>query len=234
MRIWLNFLGAACALALCATPTVAGKKHPDSGLYTYYYFNWGQWVAFSVCGTFEDTYGCYGGQEMTNAMEQPCAVLEGPVSYKGNTIQRDFYVLDKRTTEGAEAQLYVFHRTDTIIGDSYVVTASYTKTVALGFPGGVSATCSLAGNKPFIYVATNHTQQAAQVDRKSFSVTAVGGGSTPAQYVDAISSDDRGYIAIRSSNSQFGGTVFFDPNGKWLGTWGAASAVSGFHSGAVH
>ncbi len=176
MRPWLGIFGAACVLILLATPTAAGKKRPDSGLYTYYYINWGQWVAFSVCGTFKDTYGCYGGQQMTNAMEQPCAILEGPISYKGNTIRRDFYVLDKRTAEGAEAQLYVYRRTDTINGEFYTVVASYVATVALGIPAGASANCSLAGNKPFIYAATNHSQQAAQIDRKAFSVTAVGGG----------------------------------------------------------
>jgi hypothetical protein len=233
MRLWLRFFGAACVLSMLAAPASAGKKRPDSGLYTYYQINWGQWVDFSVCGTFRDTYGCYGGQQMSNTMEQPCAILEGPVSYKDNTVQRDFYVLDKRTAEGAEAQLYVFRRTDTITGDTYSVSAHYVITVALGVPGGASANCSLAGNKGFAYAATNHSQQAAQIDRKSFSVTAVGGGFTPAQYIEAITADDRGYIAIRSANTTFGGTHFFDPNGKWLGSWGAASDISGFHSGGA-
>ena len=233
MRAQFKLLGIACLAVAVAAPAIAGPKKPDAGLYTFYSLNFGQWLDFTVCGTFRDTYGCYGGQGFTDAMEQPCAVLEGPISYNGNTISRDFYALDRRTAEGAEVQLHVYHRVDTMNGDLYSVVANYVRTVGLGIPGGASANCSLAGNKPFIYAATNHTQQAARIDRKTFAVTLVGGGFTPAEFIDSITADDRGYISIRSSNATFGGFYIFDPKGNepTVFSGGGGSDVVGFHNG---
>jgi hypothetical protein len=105
---------AAAAVALAGSTTWAASDALDAGLYASYQARAdGKFISFSVCGRLPNTFGCYGGGNLTS-FESGCAVLEGAPHTKGNVVTRAIYVLDRRVSDSDPVTLFVYTRTDTI------------------------------------------------------------------------------------------------------------------------
>lgn len=189
-----KFLLAASALLLLggvnASPAAAA---PDDGLFATYTGSTNS-VNFTVCGSVPGSSGCYGAGGMS-PFDNACAVLEGAPDIAGNVVTRAVYILDKRSTKTAIANLYVYERIITINAPYASIQTKFIKQVPLGIPGGAGAKCSLAGNVNFVYAGTSDGG-AVSVGKKGLAVTPMGSGPL----VD-ITSDTRGYISLNFSGS---------------------------------
>jgi hypothetical protein len=145
-----------------------------------------------VCGRLPNTFGCYGGGNLTS-FESGCAVLEGAPHTKGNVVTRGIYVLDRRVSDSDPVTLFVYTRTDTITDSFDTVFVGLERQVPLGITGGKHAKCRMAGNHSFVYAGTDLIEFAVSVNKSDFTVTQVGGANTT-----SITADQRGYVAVNS------------------------------------
>jgi hypothetical protein len=206
-------------------------KPIDQTLYAFYSFFEGRThLSLSVCGSLPGSEGCFGGADL-GPFNSVGAVLEGLPSTDEttNTVTRDIYVLD--TAAGPNkvgVNLYVYSRTDIISGSNDSITVVLTNTVGLPLVGGTSARASMAGNKGFLYIGTNKTPHAVMVNKKTFSVTQVGGFSPPVN-VSSITADQYGYVTITfgSFNGTNVGFYAFNPDGSGASDGGGAAFTVG-------
>jgi len=141
-----------------------------------------------------------------------------------NTVTRAIYVLDIASGSNLNGVvLSVYTKTDTITPDFDTVTVTLSKTVSLPLVGGSSAAASMAANNKFLFIGTNRSPQGVELDKRTFSITRVGGFSPPIN-VSAITADKYGYVTMTFGkfNDIENGFVVFGPDGGFREDGGGA------------
>jgi hypothetical protein len=217
---------AATVILLAATLPLHAQNlppaPPDETLYTSYFFSSNfQDATWIVCGSTEQSEGCYGSGEL-GPFGKIGALMESNASVSSSTVTRAIYVLDCNTsTSGVD--LYVYKKTDVVSASSDTITVTLLKTISLSLTGGSTAVCSMAGNRNYLFIGTNQSPQAAEVQKSNLSVTMVGGFSPPIN-VTSITSDAYGYVTVTFGGFLSGedGFYTFGPNGEGEGDGGGA------------
>jgi hypothetical protein len=189
------------------SPAVA----PDSTLFTTYslFSNGGQTtVDWSVCGSTQKTEGCYASGQL-GPFVVVGAMLEGHPFIKGNVVTRAIYVVDSGSVD---VKLYVYKKVDTVTDSSDTVTVTLKHTVTLPLTGGSTAACSMAANNLFLFIGTDQSPQAVEVQKSNLNVVKVGGFSPPIN-VTAIDADQYGYVTVTQGTGGETGFSLFGPDG---------------------
>jgi hypothetical protein len=191
----------------------------DTTLYTRYNTDHAQAnVGWVVCGSLPGSSGCYGSGSL-GPFGLVNDLLEGDpkTDLIANTVTRDIYVLDLASGPNQnEVVLYVYTKVDTITADSDTVTVTLSKTISLPLVSGPRAhTAQMAANKRFLFVGTDQNPEAVQIDKRTLSVTQLGGFSPP-KNVFGIFGNQYGYVTLsfgsfRSSNTFF---IVVGPDGS--------------------
>jgi hypothetical protein len=225
MRTTIVFRMVIASTLICASVSYGQEGHipaapgppPDATLYTTYNLDTAHTnIGWIVCGSTQNTEGCYSAGNL-GPFGKVGALLEGnpKVDLTMNTVTRAIYVLD--IASGAnqnEVVLDVYAKVDTITPDYDTVTVTLSRTISLPLVGGTSVQASMAANKEFLFIGTNRSSQAVEMDKRTFSVTQVG-GFTPPINVSAITADQYGYVTVSfgSFNGGDTGFVVFGPDG---------------------
>ncbi len=177
-------------------PAAPAAAPIDATLYTRYNVNTaGTIISWNVCGSLSGSSGCYGSGSL-GPFGRLGALLEGePKTDRiANTVTRAIYVLDLASGPNQnDVVLYVYTKVDTITTESDTVTVTLSQTISLPLVGGYAA---MAANKQFLFIGTDQSQQAVEIDKQTFSVTQVGGGFSPPINVTAILGDQYGYVTL--------------------------------------
>ena len=116
-----------------------------------------------------------------------------------NTVTRAIYVLEIASGPNQnEVVLYVYTKVDTITTDSDTVTVTLSQTISLPLVGGLTPSRTLpflAANTQFLFMGTDQSPQAVVLDKRTFSVTQLGGFSPPIK-VFGIFADQYGYATL--------------------------------------
>ena len=190
----------------------------DATLYTRYNTDFAHTtVNWNVCGSLPGSSGCYGSGSL-GPFGQIGALLEGePKTDRiANTVTRAIYVLDYKSGPNQnEVVLYVYTKVDTITTDSDTVTVTLSQTISLPLVGDFPAQTSMAANKRFLYIGTDLSPNAVQIDKRNFTVTEIGNFSPPIN-VFAITADQYGYVALSFGSFGSPDTAFIvvSPNGS--------------------
>ena len=114
-----------------------------------------------------------------------------------NTVTRAIYVLDTASGPNQnEVVLYVYTKVDTITTDSDTVTVTLSQTISLPLVGGLTPhSAHMAANKQFLFIGTDQSPHAVELDKRTFSVTQLGGFSPPIN-VFGIFADQYGYVTL--------------------------------------
>jgi len=179
-------------------PAVPAATPPDATLFTTYNIDTAHTsVGWSVCGSLPGSSGCYGSGSL-GPFGKVGALLEGEpkVDFTANTVTRAIYVVDIASgTNQNEVALDVYTKVDMITTDFDTVTVTLSRTITLPLTGGTSALTSMAANKQFLFVGTNRTSDAVEMNKRTFSITQLGGFSPPIN-VFAITADQYGYVTL--------------------------------------
>jgi hypothetical protein len=171
----------------------------DTTLYTRYNMDLAHTsVSWNVCGSLPGSSGCYGSGSL-GPFGQAGALLEGEpkTDLIANTVTRAIYVLDIASgTNQDEVVLYVYTKVDTITTDSDTVTVTLSQTISLPLIGGLARQPSMAANKQFLFIGTDRSPYAVEINKRTFSVTQVGGGFSPPINVYGILTNQYGYVAL--------------------------------------
>ena len=95
-----------------------------------------------------------------------------------NTVTRAIYVLDPASGPNQnEVVLYVYTKVDTITTDSDTVTVTLSQTISLPLVGDPLSRSLpfMAANTKFLFIGTDQSPQAVVLDKRTFSVTQLGG-----------------------------------------------------------
>jgi hypothetical protein len=186
----------------------------DATLYTRYNTDIAHTtVNWNVCGSLPGSSGCYGSGSL-GPFGQIGALLEGePKTDRiANTVTRAIYVLDYKSGPNQnEVVLYVYTKVDTITTDSDTVTVTLSQTISLplvGDPISSGALPFMAANQQFLFIGTDQSPQAVELDKRSFSITQLG-GFTPSINVFAILVNQYGYATLSFGNFRGGGNKAF-------------------------
>jgi hypothetical protein len=212
-----QWLLAISMVLLALSTTVHGQNPPappDSTLFTTYDLSPGyQTVGWLVCGSTQQTSGCYAAGSL-GPFVGVGALMEGNPVVNGNTVTRAIYVVDSGSANSVK--LYVYKKTDTVTPQTDTVTVTLNRTADLSplLVGGASVSCSMAANNRFLFIGTDQSPQAVEVNKSTLSVAAVGGFSPPLN-VTAITADKYGYVTVTQGNFFSGGNGFyvFGPDG---------------------
>jgi hypothetical protein len=193
----------------------------DATLYTKYNLNKAHTsVNWNVCGSLPGSSGCYGSGSL-GPYGKAGALLEGEptTDVNQNTVTRAIYVLDSASGPNQnEVVLYVYTKVDTITTDSDTVTVTLSQTISLPLVGGLSTLVppSMAANNQFLFIGTDGSPYAVEIDKQTFSVTQVGGGFNPPINVFGILGDQYGYVSLLfgSPRSSHTGFDVFGPDGS--------------------
>jgi hypothetical protein len=170
----------------------------DATLYTRYHTDQGHTIVdWNVCGSLPGSSGCYGSGTL-GPFGMIGALMEGEpkTNPRANTVKRAIYVLDYLSGPNQnEVVLYVYTKVDTITADSDTVTVTLDRTISLPLVGGLPNQCSMAANKKFLFIGTNQNPEAVQIDKRTFSVTQLGGFSPPIN-TSGITADQYGYVTL--------------------------------------
>jgi hypothetical protein len=223
-----RYVFAAAALVALAGTCHAATQPKKNNLYANLYATYsssGTYVSFDVCGSTQESEGCYGGAQM-GPFGHACGVLEGKPKTKGDVVTRAIYVMDKGAQSNSQAVVDVYSRTDTITSSNDTVNVTLTKTVSLNLPGGPNTECSMAAGPADVFAATTASTQAAEINISTLAASLVGGFSPPSD-VTSITADDRGYVSV-----QFGeGFYLFGPDGSGEEDGGGNAAVVNTRNG---
>jgi hypothetical protein len=204
-----EILFAAASVAVVADHCWAAEPAAlDKGLFATFQ-NYKTSVEFIVCGPTGGSEGCYGSASLDPPFDYACGVLQGKPKTDGDTMTRAIYILDKRTSTTADMMLYVYERKDVIQNGEDSVSATLKATVDLEMTGGASADCMLAGNDNYVYAGTNAGAGVAVVDKRNNEGGHIAGRS-PSDSLVSITADDRGYVAVNSTD----GFYVVDPHGN--------------------
>jgi hypothetical protein len=129
-----------------------------------------------------------------------------------NTVTRAIYVLDANSGPNQNAVvLYVYTKVDTITTNSDTVTVTLSQTISLplvGDPISLGALPFMAANTQFLFIGTDQSPQAVELDKSTFSITQLGGFSPPIN-VFAILVNQYGYATLSFGNFRGGGNKAF-------------------------
>jgi hypothetical protein len=190
----------------------------DATLYTRYNTDIAHTtVNWNVCGSLAGSSGCYGSGSL-GPFGQIGALLEGEpkTDRNANTVTRAVYVLDYKSGPNQnEVVLYVYTKVDTITTNSDTVTVTLSQTITLPLVGDFPAQTSMAANKQFLFIGTDLSPYAVQVNKRNFSVTQLG-GFTPPINIFAITADEYGYVTLSFGSFGSSDTAFIvvSPNGS--------------------
>ena len=190
----------------------------DATLYTKYHTDISHTnVDWVVCGTLGGLSDCYGSGTL-GPFGQIGAMLEGePKTDRGaNTVTRAIYVLDYKSGPNQnEVVLYVYTKVDAITATSDTVTVTLSRTISLPLIGDFPAQTSMAANKRFLFIGTDLSPNAVQIDKRNFTVTEIGNFSPPIN-VFAITADQYGYVTLSFGSFGSPDTAFIvvGPNGS--------------------
>lgn len=142
-----------------------------------------------------------------------------------NTVTRAIYVLD--ITSGSNLNgvtLYVYKKTDTLTPSFDTTSVTLSKTISLPLVGGSLALASMAANNKFLFIGTNKSSHAVEVQKGTFGITQIGGFSPPIN-VSAITPDRYGCVTITFGIFSGGenGFVVLGPDGGGREDGGGAS-----------
>jgi hypothetical protein len=222
-------LAVVILLALAATlPATAQTANAaiDAGLYTSYFFGAGYTsVTWIVCGSTQQSEGCYDSGSL-GTFGKIGAMLEGnpAVNLKTNTVTRSIYVIDiAGGSTGTDVMLYAYKKVDVITSSFDNTTVTLSHVVTLPLTGGSKATCSMAANNGYLFIGTNKSAQAVEVQKTNLAVTTIGGFSPPIN-VTSITADKYGYVTVTFGGFISGenGFVQFGPTGQSVGDGGGA------------
>jgi len=216
-------------LVLSATVPAAAAGPIDAGLYTTYsFYNGFVTVDWVVCGQTHGWYGCYASGSL-GPFGNVGALIEGDPSTSGNTVTRDFYIVDVGTGTGVKTiNLYIYKKVDTITPPTDSVTITLSKTVQLPLVGGTGASCFMAANSSFLFIGTNRSAQAVSVNKSNFAVKELVEGAVGVN-VSSITADKYGDVTVTQGNGAGNPPVFafsvFGPNGELEEDGGGASYI---------
>jgi hypothetical protein len=124
-------LAASLILLVVGGAAPAYATAPDATLFTTYsMFNNFTTVNWVVCGSTQQTEGCYASGSL-GPFGKIGAMIEGnpKTNLKTNTVTRFIYVLDVASGGNQnEVQLYVYKKTDAVTPSSDTVTVTLSKT----------------------------------------------------------------------------------------------------------
>jgi hypothetical protein len=215
-RIIQKCLPAAILLVFCV-PGVSASGPPDQTLFTTYNIDASHTsLSWVVCGSTQQSSGCYAAGSL-GPFGKIGALLEGNQSTNltTNTVTRAIYVLDVATGGNLNGvKLYVYKKTDTVTATFDTVSVSLSKTISLPLVGGSSALASMAANTKFLFIGTNQSPSAVEIQKGTFTMTQIGGFSPPID-VSAITSDKYGYVTVTFGSFGGGesGFVVLGPDG---------------------
>jgi hypothetical protein len=170
-------------------------------------------VTWNVCGSLGGSSGCYGSGSL-GPFGRVGAMMEGEPTTNphANTVTRAIYVLDANSGPNQNAVvLYVYTKVDTITTNSDTVTVTLSQTISLplvGDPLSSGALPFMAANTQFLFIGTDQSPQAVELDKTTFGITQLG-GFTPPINVFAILADEYGYVTLSFGNFRGTGTKAF-------------------------
>jgi hypothetical protein len=203
----LRVLSTLALIALVAALPVHAQKTstpPDSTLYTTY-SGTPTSVSWIVCGSTEESEGCYGSGKL-GPFAGVGAILEGNPSVSGDVVTRAIYIVD--SGDESDVQLYVYKKTDTVTSSSDTVDVTLAKTISLPLTGGTKVLTYMAANAKYLFIGTSLSTQGIRVTKSNLAVTLLGGFSPPID-VTSITVDEYGYVAV----TQAGGFSLYGPDG---------------------
>jgi hypothetical protein len=224
-------LSTIAASADAQLAPAARTPPPDSTLYTTYSFAPNDTTAYlSVCGSTQESDGCYGGANL-GPFGHAGALIEGnpSVDASTNTVTRFIYVVDDANA-GSGVKLYVYKKTDAITPSTDTVTVTLSRSISLPLRGGSGTKTFMAANKQFLYVGTSKSPFALQIRKRDLTATQVGGFSPPSN-VSGITSDGYGFITVTFGSGFAGGEYVFDPAGHLAQDGGGAEMMLGTAQG---
>lgn len=187
----------------------------------------GTTIGWVVCGSTQQTTGCYGSGSL-GPFGKVSGLIEGypTTDQSTSTVTRYIYIVDVAAGVNHNAvTLYVYKKTDMITPDFDFVDVTLFNTVSLPLTGGTSASAFMAANKKLVLVATNQTSQTAEVQKSNLSVTTV---SAFAINVSAITADQYGYFTISYGPvSGADGNAVLDPRGSIVQDGGGVEFMTG-------
>jgi hypothetical protein len=212
-RIRKQWALAAWVLVFLTMTFPAWAAPIDSTLFTTYTLN-GNDLNWLVCGSTAQTSGCYGSGSI-GPFGIIGAMIEGNPTTSGSTVTRYIYVVDIGSN-GNGVDVYVYKKTDTVTATSDTVSVTLYKTVSLPLIGGSGASCSMAANNGYLFIGTDQSPQAVQVQKSNLNVTQLGGFSPPLN-VTAITADSYGYVTITQggTNGSVGAFTVIGPKGTF-------------------
>lgn len=201
-----SLLALSALLPLHAQTSPPGA--PDAGLftsYTAYTSNGSTTLHYIICGSTQQSEGCYGFGSF-GPFVAVGAMLEGAPAIAGNVVTRAIYVVDSAAAAGVT--LYVYKKTDTVTVGYDTTTVTLDHTVSLPLTGGNGVKTYMAGNNGFLFIGTSQSPQAVRVNKSDLSLASTGGFSPPAN-ISAIAADGYGNVTV----TQGDGFSTFGPNG---------------------
>jgi hypothetical protein len=226
---------ASAQLAGASVPllrSIAGPHRAD--LYTTYSF----WTGYTrldmvVCGATSGSSGCYGSAQL-GPFGHIGALIEGaPEALSRGVTTRNLYIVDEAAGEGTNVVLDVYQETVTVNSPDVTLSVTPTNTIALPLKGGTGANTYMAADNGYLFIGTDQSPFAVQVDKTNLSFGEIGGFSPPAN-VSSITTDDNGYVTVTFGNEGF---YAYDPDGYFVEDGGGAdymlNSSNGLSTGTV-
>ncbi len=217
--MFLTIMFSLCAWLPLHAQTIAAPAPPDSTLFTSYFFGSNyQSLTWIVCGSTQESEGCYGAGGL-GPFGKVGALIEGDPVVRGDTVTRGIYIVDVNGS-GGSVQLYGYKKVDVVSTSTDTTSVTLIKQIALPLTGGATATCTMVGNKRFLYVTTNLSQQVLQIQKSNSQITTL----SFAQPI-TLTTDGYGYATITSGGFSGSPGFFeqFDPDGEGVqdggGSW---------------
>src|SRR5437667_9809857 len=219
MRTRIVFPTVVAATLICASLSygqagaVPAATPIDATLYTRYHTDPNQTIIdWNVCGSLPGSSGCYGSGSL-GPFARIGGVMEGEpkTDLIANTVTRPIYFVDIASGPNQnEVVLYVYTKVDTITTDSDTVTVTLSQTISLPLVGGIASGSnytSMAANKQFLFFGTRLNPEAVEINKRTFSVTQLGGFSPPIN-IFGITANDYGYVTLSFGKFNTSNTAF--------------------------
>ena len=201
-------------LAFSVAVPVYGQN-PDATLFTTYTLSSNdQFLSWVVCGSTQQSEGCYSSGNL-GPFGKAGALMESDPVIAGNSVLRAIFVVDTASgSSGDGVKLFVYLKRDVVSPTYDTATVTLLGGLSLPLVGGPTAVCSMAANKGFLFIGTDLSPQAVKVELDNGSVTQLG-GFVPPITVSAITADEYGYVTVTqgSFSSGTGGFSVFGPDG---------------------
>lgn len=214
------------------SPTSLSRRATQSNLYTTFSFWTGYTsVGMVVCGSTAGSSGCYGSAQL-GPFGHAGALLAGKelTPRRGTTI-RDLYVVDDAAGDGTGVTLNIYQETITVASPNVTISVTPASTITLPLKGGTGAKTYMAGNDGYLYIGTDQSPFAVQVDKSTLAFGQIGGFSPPAN-VSLITTNDKGYVTVGFGTGGVStGFYTYAPNGYLVEDGGGADFMLNSSSG---